>query len=1342
MRVGSSGVAINVMHQDREVLLEQEQIRTRPWRRFFVDPSFGRICAWPGSNISTRRVWYHTDSTLGSKRDKVKKVVRVRQRDGRIRFDIFCRTGDVSEVMYLLRRARALQGWGWSRHISYSKRRQPGPGGTRTLDPEESVIDSEELDMGASRVGAKIVSWNIRSIKGKRRELDEFLERTGVLVAGLQETCQGRGDWPLRSRGFQVFETMADRDTPGARGLALMVDTRCPAYEVGKPSKFCVAVRMTSGGRVWNIVNVYIPPKGYRTRRIAITEVRECVMELLGPGLDANIIVMGDWNARLNKMTSLLARWRIPLMVTEVSGSPLTRHGGPHPWSAIDHILCSEVCRDYLSKAVVDRLWSVSDHFPIQTSICHNQSEQRGEQVSRKLMVNKMVLKENAGAIKNDNLWTVLEEGMEDMQEEEILDKFLETTEQVLTNHGALGGEVDRKPYLIGKETRKWVQLRRDLWVEWLQKEAPRREGAIYARYLMAQETVKKVVKKDRRKSWLSKVKKVAEMAKKGAAEEVWKWVKNMTGGGKKSGYEGPVYREGNSGEVAYSPEEKLKVWEEHYGRLAADPIGKSRDREHWRNQFGAMRPPIPHLESDFKWDEISSGISSLKHGAPGFDGITADVIKMMQETKNYEEIENPDGSVTRTYFELPNKPAGKALMALINRIWNSPIFSDEWNVAWIVSVPKKGDPKDTDNYRGISLISILVKFITSLVTERVTRGLETSNFFIKEQAGFRWHEESNGHTCALYEILCRRRIAGDNTYVGFVDIKKAYDTVPTEAMLRKLECAGVRGKALKFFRALYSNASIKVKTGYGLTERILLVRGLRQGCNASPMLFDVFINDIFAKNRIGVRIKGMEGRARVPGLLFADDTVLLAESAADLRSSLRVMDNWAVMNGMSFGVDKCGIMGVGPEEQAMAEVEREKEMFVLGGRRVPVVRQYVYLGLVFTHDLDLTEMARARALSGKKILDTLRPLLGCTDVPIAIRSTALIKVILIPKMTFGGELWGMKYERTKMAEKVVYEALKVLGNLRAGSRVSSIVAMGWDLKIPPPIANVNAARVRAIEKYTHLQTVIADLIDNPMRSRFRTWVSGTTTWIKRNTWNLEEIDAESVRDMTWRNRVLKGGSLSKLMLDWKLEVTNKFIHRGMGLPQFAKGIQWLWKLRCGAIWSAERMARVGVISGRYVGDCPFCHWGGGGETMEHLVCECSAWATQRKRCIEKGRWRGARPINFFGGVVEGCGWSEGRVRERWLGEKDAEIAHLSLTDLEDAGTDIPGYVRIAAFLYLVMPIRMKRLQDGLTTNRADAELGRAVLEDNGIPVELDTEVEDETRLQLRPDSEEDERWS
>ena len=218
---------------------------------------------------------------------------------------------------------------------------------------------------------------------------------------------------------------------------------------------------------------------------------------------------------------------------------------------------------------------------------------------------------------------------------------------------------------------------------------------------------------------------------------------------------------------------------------------------------------------------------------------------------------------------------AGKCLKLIFNKIWNGS-FPKKWNSASIVSIPKKGDLSDCSNYRGISLINVGLKIISKIVTDRISSYALSHNFIRPEQFGFRNREECISLFISVREICQRRKFQGKFTYLAFLDLKKAYDSVPIFNILTKLYHYGVRGKCFDFLCNLYTSSKARARFASMLSNEFPIKRGVRQGCPLSSILFNLFINDILNDcEKYGVNI----GRKKCCGGLFADD-VLIAPSA------------------------------------------------------------------------------------------------------------------------------------------------------------------------------------------------------------------------------------------------------------------------------------------------------------------------------------------------------------------------------------------------------------------------------------------------------------------------------
>jgi hypothetical protein len=98
---------------------------------------------------------------------------------------------------------------------------------------------------------------------------------------------------------------------------------------------------------------------------------------------------------------------------------------------------------------------------------------------------------------------------------------------------------------------------------------------------------------------------------------------------------------------------------------------------------------------------------------------------------------------------DFPSKMA-QVVWKLLNAIWKSGRIPSCWRRTSLVTILKKGDPLEMDNYRGISLLPMPFKVLLIMVTTRIERCLEAHGLLAREQAGFRASEECAGQVAAL----------------------------------------------------------------------------------------------------------------------------------------------------------------------------------------------------------------------------------------------------------------------------------------------------------------------------------------------------------------------------------------------------------------------------------------------------------------------------------------------------------------------------------------------------------------------------------------------------------------
>ena len=145
--------------------------------------------------------------------------------------------------------------------------------------------------------------------------------------------------------------------------------------------------------------------------------------------------------------------------------------------------------------------------------------------------------------------------------------------------------------------------------------------------------------------------------------------------------------------------------------------------------------------------------------------------------------------------------------------------------------------------------------------------------------------------------------------YACFIDLRKAFDSVLHPALLFKVVEAEVGGKYLSVLISMYDNIELRVRLdNISLSDVFSSSVGVFQGDNLSPNLFKIFINDmtkLFDSSCCPVSL----GSRLLNSLLYADDFLLLSESADGLQNCMNKVDNYCLNWGLEINYDKSKVM-------------------------------------------------------------------------------------------------------------------------------------------------------------------------------------------------------------------------------------------------------------------------------------------------------------------------------------------------------------------------------------------------------------------------------------------------
>ncbi|KAH9263655.1 hypothetical protein BASA83_012925 [Batrachochytrium salamandrivorans] len=692
----------------------------------------------------------------------------------------------------------------------------------------------------------------------------------------------------------------------------------------------------------------------------------------------------------------LVGSW---LTVMQFSGSQITRlstvHGRRH--SSIDHFVCNAPARALLTSPRVDRQTAVADHFVIRTSI---RAEAQGQPpVPRAPTISRHHCLEATDRIATSNYWDVLADGAADDTDtdtdiHQLTSQFLESANAVAdnlslrlsppatrSNRRLLSGATKRAILASNTARQAFIAAATHTNPDPVQCNTLRDE---WSRLKAAATQLERV---DGRKQWVKHADNLDRAVSDGRTDLVFSAARAMSGNSSRSAAVTPLYN--SDGIVQYDPTSILRVMQGHYGSLAADTTGHSLDLQYWHDrqpiQVSPNTPTIRNsdiLDQDFSWNQIAAALLQMSpRKAPGDDGITT----AFYQAALYMPANTQEG--------VPPTPFARALLRVCGQVFASATIPRAWLCASIVSIDKKdGDPLNPGDKRGIALINVGLKLVCKVLQMRIERFVETNNLLSYEQAGFRKREECVGQVVSLVDIIQRRQNAGLNTHVLFIDIRKAFDTVPVGALLWKLQNMGFPRRTLAFLKALYTSSSARARAGSLLSDPFPVQRGVRQGCPLSGLLFNLFINDILD----GVAPITVPGLPRdtnpIRGLMYADDVAVFADSEQSLLAASTAIEQWANQWEMQFGVAKCGIISftghLAPRLDNPLDIR-------LHGQLVSRVESYKYLGVLIDSKLDHSAWLKQKRSALEHTISALHPVLANHQLTVNYRSRIFSAVVM-----------------------------------------------------------------------------------------------------------------------------------------------------------------------------------------------------------------------------------------------------------------------------------------------------------------------------------------------------------
>ena len=129
-----------------------------------------------------------------------------------------------------------------------------------------------------------------------------------------------------------------------------------------------------------------------------------------------------------------------------------------------------------------------------------------------------------------------------------------------------------------------------------------------------------------------------------------------------------------------------------------------------------------------------------------------------------------------------------------------------------IVPNPKKSSSIDLNDFRGITLVSTVYKTFCLILNIRLMNWLKLREVLSEAQNGFRPGRACIDHFFTLVNVIHNRLMGNKSSFVAFIDLRKAYDSVNRELLRKKFQRIGISRKMIIMIKNLYDGVSCCVK--------------------------------------------------------------------------------------------------------------------------------------------------------------------------------------------------------------------------------------------------------------------------------------------------------------------------------------------------------------------------------------------------------------------------------------------------------------------------------------------------------------------------------------------------
>ena len=404
-----------------------------------------------------------------------------------------------------------------------------------------------------------------------------------------------------------------------------------------------------------------------------------------------------------------------------------------------------------------------------------------------------------------------------------------------------------------------------------------------------------------------------------------------------------------------------------------------------------------------FSLGSVKKKLAALKNGASGPDGISPKFLK------EYADELAP------------------ALTMIFNKSMEEGLVPEDWRVANVTPIFKKGAKGDPGNYRPVSLTSVPCRVMEACLKDNIVDHLSRNKLIKDSQHGFMKRKSCTTNLLHFLEVMTTAHEHQKPMDVVYLDFAKAFDKVPHRWFVEKLKAQSLGGQVLSLIKSWLADRKQRVVLNGQASDWERVHSGVPQGSVLGPLAFVVFINDLDEETS-GITITNK----------FADDTKCgqVIESTSDnldLQNALDNLVNWADKWGMAYNIKKCKVMHIG--------ANNDKVKYKMQGTELEVADREKDIGVKVANTLKPSNQCQEAAGRANSVLGQITRAFHYRD-----RKTFLSLYIqyVRPHLEFAVPAWSpWSIADIQTLEKVQQKVVRMISGLQGKTYEDKLVELG-----------------------------------------------------------------------------------------------------------------------------------------------------------------------------------------------------------------------------------------------------------------------------------------------------------